>query len=62
MSSKDNLHKTFTVFTSKMITDKQRKHYYAKYLCFNYKRGDITYIVVCHGDETSFKEREESYE
>ena len=51
------MNKTFTVFTSKMISDKQRKHYYAKYPCFSYKRGDITYVVVCHGDETSFKEK-----
>lgn len=49
MESENKLHKTFTVFTTKTITDKQRKHYYAKYPCFSYKRGDITYVVVCHG-------------
>lgn len=54
------MNKTFTVFTSKMLTDKQRKRYYAEYPTFSYKRGDITYVVVCHGDETSFNEKGES--
>lgn len=54
--------KTYTVFTSKRLTDKQRKRYYAKYPTFSYKRGDKVYVVVCHGDETSFNEKELSYD
>ena len=41
--------KTHTVFTSKQLTDKQKRHYYARYCTFSYKRGDVTYVVVCHG-------------
>jgi hypothetical protein len=39
----------YTVFHSKQITDAERRYYTAKYPTFSYKKGDMTYIVVCHG-------------
>jgi hypothetical protein len=48
----NNISKSYTVFTSKQLRDKQRKSYYAKYPTFSYKRGDTVFVVVCHGDMT----------
>lgn len=42
--------KTYTVFTTKTIPESTLKKYRSSYPTFSYKRGDITFVVVCHGE------------
>lgn len=47
MSNKHS--RNFTVFHSKQLTDKQRVKFNSKYCTYSYKKGDLTFVVVCHG-------------